>query len=517
MHKIRLLVPVSALLLSACGKSSDSVPAPAGSAAPAATSAAAPAPAASAAAAPAETSAYSIVLEAPDAIAITAMKGGALLSVSNLHLPLGEGPLVQDPAFMKGLKKGEPSYGIGGEWPKSAWIGAVDEDAKAKVYKWFDSLGGRWEPQSILREGEIVHGIATIGDNVVLAIAMPSNDIRMALVGGKGGVLPAPTAAKKAAPVGEGEGAEEAPRDTPPEDDKSCKVKMSSTEPYFFTGTPTGEAFAAGYECQDGGGKGAPMVERWEAKKVRGTVEPLPAPASGSLKISGLVAVSATDVWVFGNAGGAPYFAHWDGKAWALEKAPSEKEINDFIVIEGGAFLAASKDGLYTKKPGGTWEAVALPKKLEGFEPGAVYARTASDVWVYGRAGSTRYLLRSTKVDKPVVMPSEKEVQATLTSNFRYPATPLCVKPYAHLFSIGPSAAPIPKEFPAVKKSFEGKKFDGAKLVVEDDGRSLFVGAKATNIEQAEAIVKAFAEANPKMTPRVFCHDPLVKKDVDWP
>jgi hypothetical protein len=68
-----------------------------------------------------------------------------------------------------------------------------------------------------------------------------------------------------------------------------------------------------------------------------------------------------------------------------------------------------------------------------------------------------------------------------------------------------------------VKKSFEGKKFDAAKLVVEDDGRNLFVGAKATNIEQAEAIVKAFAETNPKMTPRVFCHDPQVKKDVDWP
>lgn len=56
------------------------------------------------------------------------MKGGALLNVSNLYLPLGEGPLVQDPAFMKGLKKGEPSYCMGDEWPKSAWIMAADAE-----------------------------------------------------------------------------------------------------------------------------------------------------------------------------------------------------------------------------------------------------------------------------------------------------------------------------------------------------------------------------------------------------
>ena len=511
MHKIGLLVPVTALLLAGCGKSSDPAPSPAGSAAPSA----APPPTASAAAAapPADTSAYSIVLEAPDLIGITVMKGGALLNVSNIYLPFGEGPLVQEPAFMKGLKKGEPSYCLGGEWPKSAWIMAAGAEGETKLYKWFDSLGGRWEPQTILREKEDVLDIGVIGESVVAAIKMPSNDIRFALVGGKGGVIPAPSPSKKAA--ASAEGSEEGAGDTPSEDDTSCKVKMAPGPTYKLDGTPTGEAFAAGFECQDAGGKGAAMAERWEPKKARGTVEPLPAP-SGELSITDVVAISATDAWVYGNAGSAPYLAHWDGKTWALEKAPSEKKIHDLVATDGVLF-ASFEDGLYTKKTGGTWEAVALPKKPEGFEPVAVYARTTSDVWVAGRAGGKWYLLRSAKVDKPVTMPSDKEAEDTLRSNFRYPATPLCGKPYAHLFSIGPSATPIPKEFPAVKKSFEGKKFDGAKLVVEDDGRSLFVGAKATNIEQAEAIVKAFSEANPKMTPRVFCHEPQVKKDVDWP
>lgn len=42
-------------------------------------------------------------------------------------------------------------------------------------------------------------------------------------------------------------------------------------------------------------------------------------------------------------------------------------------------------------------------------------------------------------------------------------------------------------------------------------------GAKATTAEQAEAIMAAFTEGNSKMKARVFCHDPQVKNEIDWP
>jgi hypothetical protein len=42
-------------------------------------------------------------------------------------------------------------------------------------------------------------------------------------------------------------------------------------------------------------------------------------------------------------------------------------------------------------------------------------------------------------------------------------------------------------------------------------------GAKAAHAEQAEAIVAAFTEGNPTMKARVFCHDPQVKNEIDWP
>jgi hypothetical protein len=356
-----------------------------------------------------------------------------------------------------------------------------------------------------------------IGENAVAAIAMPSNDIRMFLVGGKGGVLPSPAGVKKAEPAPAAEGDAPAEPTEPAEDDGHCKVKMSPKHSYFLTGTATGEAFAAGFECNDTGTIGAAVVERWDAKKNRGTLEKLPAPSSATLSMGGVVAVSATDAYVYGDASGSAYLAHWDGKAWMMAETPFKKKIMTMTSTDDGVVFVAAEDGFYSRKSGGAWELVALPKKLEGFEPTSIYARNATDVWVSGKSGGKYVLLRSAKVEKSVTMPGVKDVQDTMRSNLRYIATPLCVKPYAHLFSVGPSATPVPKEFAAIKKAFEGKKFEGAKLVLEDDGRNLFVGAKATSAEQAEAITKAFIEANPKMPARVFCHDPQVKKDVDWP
>jgi len=512
---MKKLVSVALLGLVACGKtSSDPAPGASPSAAMPASSAAAAAPSASAAAPPEDTSAYSVVLEAPDGAWIVPMTGGAIATASRVLFLLGEGPLVQDPGFVRGIKKSEQPFVDGGMWPKAAWIETSDAEGKTKLYKYFDSLGGRWEPQAILREGETLLDIGVIGANAVAAIAMPSKDIRFTLVGGKGGLIPAPSAAAKP----EGREAEPGEADDfPAEDTSGCKVKMAPEAPYLLAGTPTGEAFAVGHECKDDGSTGAPVVERWEAKKVRGTVEPLPAPASGTLLIRGVLATSGTDAWVYGGAGDAAYLAHWDGKAWALEKGAFEKEITKMSAADDGTLYVAAKDGVFSRKAGGAFEAVVLPKSLSGFEATSVYARTASDVWIAGKSGGKGYLLRSAKVDKPAVMPSEKAVEDTLRSNVRWLATPLCNKVYAHLFSVGPSATPVPKEFPAAKKAFEGKKFEGAKLVLEDDGRNLFVGAKVTSMEQAESIVKAFSEANPKMTPRIFCHDPQVKKDLEWP
>jgi hypothetical protein len=321
MNKLAPLCTIGVLFLAACGKSSGPAPSGSASADPKAPPSAAPAaPVASGEAPqkPADTSAYAIVAVAPNPIVVTAMKGGAIAQISNVTFALQEGPLVQEPNFTRGIKKTEWGSVLGGEWPKSAWIEAQDAEGNTKLYKYFDSLGGRWEPQQVLRENERLLDLAAVGDNVIAVIAMPGNDIRMQLVGGKGGVIPAPFPSDKPAKK-EGEG--ESPSDEPSEADMSCKVKMNQGK-YTMAGTPDGYAFAAGYTCVDSGGSGPAIAERWEPKKARGSIDTLPAPPSGAPGLRGVLAVSASEAYVYGDTSSAPYLAKWDGKAWALDSAP---------------------------------------------------------------------------------------------------------------------------------------------------------------------------------------------------
>lgn len=502
----------------------------------AASGAAAPgsgAPAASASAAPAkDASAYSVVATAGDAMILTRLGPGAIAQISGLFFVLGEGPLAQEPGRMLGLKKGGSLEVVGGEWPKAAYaLGASNEGGK-QLYRWYDTLGGRWAEQvTPLRDGEKFLSVASVGESVVAAIAMTNNDIRTHLMGGKGGVLPAPKGRKKAepAPAGSasaGPSAEAPPEPAPPppsedgapaapEEDKSCKVEMSPEGPYLLAGAPSGHAYAAGFECQDAGGVGKALVERWEPKKGRGVIEPLPDAAG--LSLGGVVAISGAEAWVWGAVSGAPYLARWDGKAWAHEKAPTAKALRDVTAAPDGQLFLAADEGLFTRKPGGAWEKVALPAAAGPFEPRAVFARTAADVWVYGRSENKHVLLRSQKVDKVAEMPAESEVEKQFRVNARHVASPLCAKPYAHLWTIGPKASPVPKGSPMLDKAFAGKKFEGATLIVEEDGANLHAGAKAPTVAAAEAIVKAFKDANPKMLPQVFCHDPKPKAELAWP
>src|SRR5687767_8411310 len=109
MRTIAPLISLSSLLLMVVACQSSSGPAPSANststASASSSTAAASGSAAALPSAPAEASAYSIVVEAPDPVALTIMKGGAIASISGIMFLLGEGPLTQDPQFSRGIKK----------------------------------------------------------------------------------------------------------------------------------------------------------------------------------------------------------------------------------------------------------------------------------------------------------------------------------------------------------------------------------------------------------------------------
>lgn len=508
-----------------CGNKSSGEPAPAaaqpsGSAASSAAAAKVEAPEK-----PAAKGDFGVVARSPDEFILYPLKGNAFVDAAGFLALLGDGPIKQSPAAMKGLEKGA-SGKILGAFPEGAWLLAD------VTYKW---VNDRWAKTDLLREGESFLDIAAWGDSrAIAAIAMPNNDMRFFLVGGKSGVLvPAPAGIKKdpkpvasAAASASATGDEAAPpaedkpaEDKPAEVDKSCKVKMKP-DAMALAGLPTGELYAAGYECQEVG-KGAPIVERWEPKKLHGTVEPLPkAEGAETFEIHGVLARSPTEVWVYG--GGAPqkaYLARWDGKAWSKQAIPIAGTITSLSAAEDGtlwAAVAGSGGSELWKRPASSeaFTAVALdPVDGGAVTAQAVFARTATDVWVTAKtAKGTGLLLRSGPAKDAVDLPSRSDMSKMVSTNRRWIATPACDKVYAHLYTVGASNGEVPKDFSAIKEIFSQKEFADLAPIVEDDGANLYVGSPVPSLAVGQALLAAYRAKNPKAVPNLFCHEPVIIK-----
>jgi hypothetical protein len=460
-----------------------------------------------------------VVAEAPDAFELYPLKGALFADAAGFLANLGEGPLRQSPGAMKGLEKGA-SGRILGIFPDGAWL-----VSGSTTFKW---VKDRWGETTLLRERETLLDIAGWGDNrAVAAIAMPGNDMRFFLVGGKSGVVvPSPYPADKpkpaAAPPAESASAaaeappppsEPEPENKPPDD--SCKVKMKP-DGVVLSGLPTGQLYAAGYECQEIG-HGAAIAERWEPKKLRGTAEPLPRPeGEGSTEIRGVLARSPTEVLVFGKVGapGRPYLARFDGKAWSLEKAPFTDGITSIVAADENTLWAIA-GGLWKKAGAAEWTKVELPASLT---PKSVAARTATEVWVSAtNQKGEGVLLRSTPAAAKdlVKLPTRKAMSDMVSSNRRWIATPACDKVYAHLATLGPSKSEPPKDFSVLKAALaSNKEFESLAPIVEDDGAHLYIGVPVPSIEVGQKLLAAYAEKSPKTVSNLFCHEPVIIKQA---
>lgn len=465
---------------------------------------------------------FRIVAVSPDAFFLYPLRGAAFVDAAGFLATLEAGALRQTPATMKGLEKGVRGK-IVGAFPEGVWMLAGD------TYKW---SGDRWAAQQILRDGERLIDVAAWGDGRALAaIAMPHDDMRFLLVGGKPGIVmpgpgkpgsPPPTPPASGVPDGS---ATAPPRGAPPpgdaggmSEDERCKVRMRP-ESVVLAGLPSGELFAAGYDCDEAAGNAA-IVERWEPKQVRGVVDALPRPADGSgIDVRGALARSATEAYVFGDAGPSPYLAHFDGKAWSAEAVSFRGPITSMMAADDAGPLYAVAGALYEKIASGPWTELALPT-LGGEElaPQAVWARAASDVWIAAATGKGEgALLRSGGAETPTLkLPARKEMTDMIATNRRFLATAACDRIFVHLTTIGPSKSDVPSAFPRLVEAFAGQPgLEGAKFLVEDDGANLYVGAQVPSLEIGRKLLSRFKEKNPKAVANVFCHEPhLVKKAI---
>src|SRR5262249_3462142 len=136
----------------------------------------------------------------------------------------------------------------------AAWLSAGET-----TYHYAD---GRWAEERLLHEHETLLAVtAWDDDRAIAAIAVPGNDLRLVLAGGKpGATLPVPSPADaqnaRAHAPAAGEGAEADEKEAP------CKVRMKPRA-VVLAGLPGGQLYAAGHACEPTG-HGDAIVERWE-------------------------------------------------------------------------------------------------------------------------------------------------------------------------------------------------------------------------------------------------------------
>jgi hypothetical protein len=118
-------------------------------------------------------------------------------------------------------------------------------------------------------------------------------------------------------------------------------------------------------------------VVHWNGHRWIGTI--LPPPPSDNYALTGIAAISPTDVLVVGDY---RYFAKWDGKKWTASSSP----------IAAGAITAASKTDVWAVGSGiARWNGVGwrvFPLTLPvGWQTAlaSVSAVNADDVWAVGQ------------------------------------------------------------------------------------------------------------------------------------
>jgi hypothetical protein len=167
-------------------------------------------------------------------------------------------------------------------------------------------------------------------------------------------------------------------------------------------------------------------------------------------QLFGIAAISSSDIWAVGYAGGAPLTMHWNGSAWSV--VPVRRDTGsstDYLVAVSGA---ASNDvwavgigrGLYSNRAFATirhWDGVHWTQKVcraasssnppedhEGGGPDAYFtgisAAASNDVWAVGVSGSGPMILHWdgsawTTVTHPRAFPNSAALRAVATTSGR--------------------------------------------------------------------------------------------------
>ncbi|HEY2506251.1 MAG TPA: hypothetical protein VGI58_07025 [Streptosporangiaceae bacterium] len=117
-------------------------------------------------------------------------------------------------------------------------------------------------------------------------------------------------------------------------------------------------------------------------------------------ELTGVTALSSSNVWVFGNSGAFPGLGtwHYNGKTWTKATAATNLGIGSATAVspqnmwaEGSTTVGQDSIFHYT----GTWSQVKA-SALSGLSFSAILAKSATNIWVAANAGTKSYVVHRT-------------------------------------------------------------------------------------------------------------------------
>lgn len=133
-----------------------------------------------------------------------------------------------------------------------------------------------------------------------------------------------------------------------------------------------GDAWAVGLGNSTSLNFGRPLIQHWNGRRWSLVSSPNPGP--GFVQLSGVSAVSATDVWAVGTRAGHTLTEHWDGSAWRIVPSPDGSRATSQLLAVAAlsatdAWAVGSTDGVGQSESdvlvehwdGAAWSVVAVP------------------------------------------------------------------------------------------------------------------------------------------------------------
>ena len=171
----------------------------------------------------------------------------------------------------------------------------------------------------------------------------------------------------------------------------TANLDQNANELLGVAAVSSDDVWAVGFGASTSNLVGRPLVQHWDGSSW--SLVATPDTGSGFSSLTGITAISSTDVWAVGESGDHPLIEHWDGSAWSIVTgASSGGELYgvsaggpDDVWAVGELVSGRHSTPLIEHWNGSAWSVVPSPRgRLPFTSLSSVSAVAPGDAWAVG-------------------------------------------------------------------------------------------------------------------------------------